>query len=352
MKSRMPAYCKSFACTASKCSDNCCVGWEIDIDDKTMDIYNSVGGDFGKTLRSGIDRENGCFKLKNKRCPFLNENNLCEIILNLGEDKLCRICTDHPRYYEWFDGLREGGVGMCCEEGARLILQDPNPYRYWEREIPDEDCGDYDRELADYLFRQRDTAFQILQDKRLSIGQRLAKLLIFGEKLQRLIDSDDYTSVVIEENYPTKSGNAEEIINVFLSLEPIDDKWRPMLEEIKTLLSAMKSKKADFIEDNPHFVNACGNIAVYFIWRYFMKGTFDGEILSKLKLAAVSVIMIGLSAMNVWLKNGTLTMRDCVIAAKNYSKEIEYSEENLDVLADCSYDNSAFSTENLSALLV
>lgn len=35
-----------------------------------------------------------------ERCPLLNDCNLCEVLLHLGEDKMAQICTDHPRYYE------------------------------------------------------------------------------------------------------------------------------------------------------------------------------------------------------------------------------------------------------------
>ena len=43
---------------------------------------------------------------------------LCRTILTLGEEKLCNICTEHPRYYEWFGSVKEGGIGLCCEEAA------------------------------------------------------------------------------------------------------------------------------------------------------------------------------------------------------------------------------------------
>lgn len=351
MKLRMPAYCMDFACKGSDCGDNCCIGWEIDIDDRTMDIYNSVRGAFGKALREGIDREKGCFRLNGERCPFLNKNNLCEIILNLGEDKLCHICAEHPRYYEWFEGLCEGGIGMCCEEAARLILQDNKPLKIWEREIPDEDCGEYDHELADYLFSQRETALEIVTDNSKSLGERLSELLCFGEKLQQLIDNGIYSAVAFDNPKSSQTGNAAEILAAFLKLEPIDEKWQPAVKEIISYLPKMRLEKAAFIAANPLFIRSLENIAVYFIWRYFMKGAFDREILSKLKLAVISVIVITLSAMEIWLRKGELSTEDCVTAAKNYSKEVEYSEENLDMLADFCYENTAFSSKGLIALL-
>ena len=63
-----------------------------------------------------------------------------------------------------------------------------------------------------------------------------------------------------------------------------------------------------------------------------MKGVFDGEVLSKVRLAAVSSEVIGNMFRLKLLKTGTLTEDDCVNLAKTYSKEIEYSEENIEEL--------------------
>ena len=49
------------------------------------------------------------------RCPFLNQDNLCEIYIHLGEQALCEICDQHPRFHEWFGDYKESGLGLCCE---------------------------------------------------------------------------------------------------------------------------------------------------------------------------------------------------------------------------------------------
>ena len=89
---RVPTYFNEFACIGGACEDNCCIGWEVDIDDKSLEVYNSVGGEFGDRLRRYMSNENS-FTLKNNRCPFLNDKNLCDIFINIGEDKLCTVCT-------------------------------------------------------------------------------------------------------------------------------------------------------------------------------------------------------------------------------------------------------------------
>ena len=114
MKLRTPTYFNEFHCIADKCKDCCCIGWEIDIDKKSADFYKNVSGEFGEKLRKSIDFGSPShFALNDKnRCPLLNNKNLCEVYIQLGEDKMCDICTEHPRYYEWFNNLKK--VELDC----------------------------------------------------------------------------------------------------------------------------------------------------------------------------------------------------------------------------------------------
>lgn len=163
---RRPSYYKDFRCIASDCTENCCIGWEIDVDEDTLAYYKSIGSDFSRRLCAAIAPadeqagENAHFILdERERCPFLNDKNLCEVYLNLGEEHMAQICTDHPRYYEWFAGGREDGVGLCCEAAAELILR--------RRDRPEWDVtGEADEEPDEFeqaLFAMRDRLFAIIK---------------------------------------------------------------------------------------------------------------------------------------------------------------------------------------------
>ena len=128
---RVPEYYRQFQCTASACPDNCCIGWEIDIDPESEARYRQIEGPFGDRLRDAIRREGetACFRLNGERCAMLNGDNLCDLILHLGEDALCQICTDHPRFRNYWSDRIEIGLGLACEEAARLMLSSPHPLR-------------------------------------------------------------------------------------------------------------------------------------------------------------------------------------------------------------------------------
>ena len=85
---KVPSYYEKFHCIADQCKDNCCYGWEIDIDEGTMDYYRSLGGELGKEITSHIKagEENTMIMREDGYCPFLNEKKLCDICIKMGEE--------------------------------------------------------------------------------------------------------------------------------------------------------------------------------------------------------------------------------------------------------------------------
>lgn len=247
---RKPVYFDSFHCIGSACKDTCCAGWEVEIDEESAAGYHDIDGEIGERLKANITEteEEIYFNLReDKRCPFLNEDNLCDLILHLGEDSLCDICREHPRHYEWFGRYTEVGLGLCCEEAGRLIFSSPEKITYIEMSddgsrISDDGLqartgmqagdemqartemkaeaemqGEQDMQSADeemqelkdgeyieLMLKARRTAFSIIQNRHIPLSERLILLLQYAEELQESLDIDDYEaftqSVQIYEN--------------------------------------------------------------------------------------------------------------------------------------------------------
>lgn len=357
MKLRAPNYYKKFHCIADKCKDSCCsAGWEINIDDKTLKYYENVQGEFGNKLRANIsnnsDNTGKCFMLNNKNnCPFLNNQKLCEIYINLGEDKLCNICTEHPRFYEWFNDVKEVGIGLCCEEVARIILSETDFFGTYDVEIPHEECDDYSNEVYSYLLKARTKIINYINSCPSShLFSCIQNILWYCNVIQQNIDSnllDDEDIIEI------KKYNTADVINIFeflLTLEHNDKNWHSYLQNCINLYSTYADELSNFEASNPLVLQYLKNILIYFIWRYFLKGVFDEEIISKISFAAISISVLRVLFFCKWLNNGNLTLEDCVDIAKKYSEEIEYNEANMEKLFDACYELNYFSIENLISL--
>ena len=137
----VPEYYPFFRCTASACRHTCCAGWEIDIDGESLARYERLSGAFGDRVRRCISREGTPHFILTaaERCPLLNGDNLCDLILHEGEGALCQICADHPRFRNYFTDRVEMGLGLACEAAARLILSWPRPLRlvHLEEDAPE-----------------------------------------------------------------------------------------------------------------------------------------------------------------------------------------------------------------------
>ena len=339
MRFRTPDYYGDFRCIADQCQDNCCIGWEIDIDEDTAAYYRSVGGDFGERLRRNIS--DGCFTLgEDERCPFLNSRNLCDIYTTLGEAHLCQICTDHPRYYEWFGDIKEGGVGLCCEAAARLILS--RDMTIVESDITEDPTEPPDLAVFERLSYDRNVLLQFIAENDLPEAVQL--LLDYAEKRQALIDMDNWdTADLYHEEIPVNAPNPEEILSFLCTLEPMSPDWIPRLERIKEVLPTVGDiPKEDYLE--------LRRIAGYFLFRYYLKAVGDLDVLSRVKLTAVCTWVVSMLWQCRRAETGKCSFEDKVLDAKSLSKEIEYNEENLDALLDASYELDCMSTAQLKGL--
>ena len=198
-----PDYYPQFRSIADKSRHSCSIGWEIDNDPDTREKYRRVPGEFGARLNAAIeDGEVSCFRMLKVGqsptsdsdclqspsvastrpcaegwpvCPMLNQSGLCDLITELGEDHLCQICADHPRFRSFFTDRTEIGLGMCCEEAARIILTREEPMRL----IVLEDDGSEDALPKDEaaLLALRGEMIDLMQDRARPIEARLAALL-------------------------------------------------------------------------------------------------------------------------------------------------------------------------------
>lgn len=151
MKLIAPAFYPDFHCIAGACRHTCCVGWEIDVDEDSCARFSAMP-DIACHIEDGDPPHIAL--LPGERCPFLRGDGLCRMIVDHGEDCLCQICRDHPRFRSFWSDRIELGLGFVCEEACRLILGQETPLRL----ITLEDDGG-DEELPEdeaYLLDLRD----------------------------------------------------------------------------------------------------------------------------------------------------------------------------------------------------
>ena len=292
-----PDYYKDFECIKGDCRHNCCIGWEIEIDSDTAEVYKSVDGDLGDRLKRYIDWNESCFILgENERCPFLNSENLCDIIIGLGEDNLCGICADHPRFKNQLPDRTEIGLGLCCEAAADLILRQKHKVEL---------VFDGDSSCDDSIINLRDAIIDTLQDREFNIFERLENMLWLCGEDNFEIDIKDWA-------------------NRLYSLERLNDDWSKRLDLLKIPIDF--EGYADYIKGAQCEYE---QLAVYFIYRHFANAPDGDSCLKRAKFAALAINIIYALGAAEFTQSGELSFDRRVDIARAFSSEIEYSDENL-----------------------
>ena len=343
---RIPDFYDSFHCIAGKCTDTCCVGWEIDIDEISAKRYAKVKGAFGEKLRENI--EDGHFKLSpGDRCPFLRQDGLCDMICHLGEDSLCDICREHPRFVEVYGDIMEKGIGLCCEEGVRILLEckgtATSPIAFVEREINDEpdDIPDDALEARDAILEERNHLFKILADYSKPLNERLIELLNFAVETSGFED--------LEQSIHNKSTTTDSDCNSKIS-NNILRSWIEVLSKGESYGPAWDNAYKELVHSESSIGKSVGlfndndgeKIIAYLLFRYYAKSLFDGNSLTKVEFAIYFWIIVQ--------KLGTFLTK--IDAIKLLSKQTEYSEEIMGILEQEFMENPLFSPENFKRILM
>ena len=373
----IPDYYKSFQCIADKCEDTCCAGWQIVIDKKTLNKYKKIKGDFRKRMLCSVDWFQGTFKQDNdKRCAFLNERNLCDLYLSQGEEGFCKTCREYPCHTEEFEGVREITLSISCPEVARILMNRMEPVEFlsYERE-GDEEFEDFDPFLFSILEDARKEMISILQNRNLTIEERVLLILGMAHDMQGRMNRQemfDCSEVITKyttdralkyvreykEKPEVKQKRIELAHTMFkhlYELELLREEWGVLLQETEDLLyqdrEIYKKLQKEFDEflhvqkktENQENCNKDNNgnelqninihleqLLVYFLFTYFPGAVYDGEIYAKMQLAVYCVWMIWEIWMARWLKNEkSLDLEEMTELVYRFSREVEYSDLNL-----------------------
>lgn len=312
MKLYAPNYYPSFTCIADRCQHSCCIGWEIDIDADTLERYQTVDGAIGERLAANIEvsEAGACFRLdKDERCPFLNQCGLCDLITELGEDSLCEICAEHPRFRNFFDSREEIGLGLCCEEAARLILT--HQPKVTLDLIADDRASVEESPEEDKFFAWRAHIIDILQDRTRSVNDRVLHLL-------------DRLKIA-----PDRILNVNKWADFYQTLEQLDPAWGKRLEAWQSIDEASAQ-----LPDTPEVAIALEQLAVYFVYRHLSGSLDDGRTDERIAFAMLSMQTIATLAALEIAARGSDPLTTLLEIARSYSSEIEYSTENVDRLLD------------------
>ena len=290
MKLYAPAYYKHFKCIAERCEHSCCIGWEIDIDSDTFEKYQNLTADYASAIRETISTDGTPhFRLGAcDRCPHLDEQGLCKIITNIGEDYLCDICREHPRFYN-YTTVAEVGLGLSCPEAARVVLSSP----------------DFDaiEEIGELSIEADGIDFDGRTDR---------------ETIYAILQSEDYAVALeaIYRTYAIEVGEDADWLERLSSLEYLYAEHRDLF-----LNYASKRRPAEADESLKRFL-------AYLVYRHCTEAFDADDFRDRLAFCLFGERLL---ATLISVKSAA-TLEEIATLASIISEEIEYSDENTSAL--------------------
>ena len=330
MKIVKPSYFDTFRCIAGDCTDSCCKEWDVQVDDTAAAYYLQLPGELGVRLRQVLKKEDGemVMTIVDGRCPMWREDGLCRIQAALGHEALCKTCREFPRLTHDFGDFQERGLELSCPEAARFILRNPD-FSYISEEIDGGEEPEYDEEAMADLLRSRQIAREILRGNQRPVNEVLALLLMYGYQAQGELDGEEVLpfdpegTLEAAKNFAGR-GDAQLILDFFKELEILAPEWLARLEH---------PAQAPWSQEHL-------TLARYFVDRYWLQAVSDYDLVSRVKLAVISCLVIR--------ELGGVVE----VTAQRYSKEIENDVDNIDAILDGAYESPAFTDDKLLGILL
>lgn len=380
MEYRKPNYYDEFSCIAGECPETCCAGWDIVIDDKSMENYKNIGGNLGKYVMNCINQQEGVFKRNGARCAFLNNDNLCDLYIKAGENQLCKTCRRYPRHFEIYGDLIEGALSMSCPEAARLILNNTkNSYKIKKNDKKSANSKEIDRELLETLLLVRKKMFSFIE-KATSLKEAILGVLLFADMLQPIMydlgkignkvkykltsrklimligecEIPDVTAFLMTEDIEARYARMSQYFDLLLGLENINENWPILVNKVEDKLYRKSdcTKYKEYAQRFSSFeftnLKKFKNIFSYFLYTYFLGGIYDNNILAMVKLSVLSTLYIREIAMAWYLENDNmLSMDEFIKVCYTYSRQMEHSDDNLLAFEGILTAHPVFMSENI-----
>ena len=359
----IPDYYREFHCTADRCEDTCCAGWQIAVDRQSLKKYKKVRGTFRSRIKKGVDFKAGTFRHQPKRrCAFLNEDNLCDMYTALGKNSLCKTCRLYPRHIEEFENVREITLSLSCPEVARILMSrsDPVTFHSVERE-GEETYADFDPFFYSQLLDARDVIRKILQNRSIPLAVRSGLVYGIGHDMQLRVNRQELFScgnALKKYQKPAAEQFVQERIRSNLQrpekqfafakrkfrclhqLELLKKDWELLLLETEQKLfldhTALEYEKQTeefhrWLRENefPWEIQK-EQLLVYFIDTYFCGAVYDGVIQKKVQMALFCADILEILVLMRWLRNEKqLDLEDVIELSYRFSREVEHSDLNL-----------------------
>ena len=143
-----PFFYDRFQCIGKECPYTCCGGWNIGVDKDSYARYEQYEGDIKRKIEENIEymeeKDIHVMRLNEKGvCLFCDEEQLCMLIKEKGEEALCLTCKRYPREQFMTVTTEEQYLSLSCPAVVSFLKDLKEPLSF----ILEEDGREHDGKI-------------------------------------------------------------------------------------------------------------------------------------------------------------------------------------------------------------
>jgi lysine-N-methylase len=157
-------YPEEYRCLAQDCPDTCCSGWSIQLENNSLQRLRQIRREpftslVSRSVVAKTDPHNPNVKGEilldaHQNCAFLDQNRLCSVHRQLGEDALPRTCRLYPFEVNLVDGVREVSLQHSCPEVFRILSAAAGALELEVREVPFSYVHQFPMQVIEFAHQQ------------------------------------------------------------------------------------------------------------------------------------------------------------------------------------------------------
>lgn len=207
---KQPKFYKDFHCMGGSCPVSCCQRWRIDYSNeeveklKNAECSDSLKKLINESFEPYLQNERMMIKLTDeKKCPFHNEEGLCAIQKELGEEYLSFVCKIYPRGAMSYGNYILKSCGISCPKVLFMICSDENSMdlenvpvsNKFENMMIDSTVDIINNPALKFRSILFDFFYDILSDKSRTIETSIVLAAMAAQKLDEFIKQGKYDRI-------------------------------------------------------------------------------------------------------------------------------------------------------------
>ena len=307
---------EKFKCIGGSCPDSCCVGWNIPLNRETIEQYEKMQSPYRDKVLENIECTGERYRIKmgeTGRCPFLNEQNLCNIYIHISPEAMFPVCQTYPRKIKNYYDTIILTLFLSCPEVCRMLLERKD-YIHWEYAEDDRTAAviSPDWQMFNELINSLIISNKIASNDRFSVRQKAYLLLRMAELIQGETDAGNigqirqkiqefqegkYEKYLQELQTNAGTGRWESLYDILTTMDSMLALTKESKEDFRCFQSIKRSENERYKKYQENYYSRINqveytNLMLTYLLQYYMDSLKEKSIMKNMLKVILTLILL------------------------------------------------------------